>query len=68
MASKGSLPHEIHIYGNRGEGRCVLVREGHDDIDLSAIFAVTGVEAAVAVGSLPKVKLEIIARLIHEAT
>jgi len=65
VAGKGSLPHEIHVYGNRGEGRCVLVREGHEDIVLSDSMAIGAIEATVEVGSIPKVKLELYARLIH---
>lgn len=59
------LPHEIRVYGMDGRGKCVLVREGEDDIDLSALLAITAVESRVDVGCSPRVKLEVVARLVH---
>ena len=65
MSPRGLLPAEIHVHGVTGNGKCVLVREGHDDIDLSDILAISSVCAEVTVGEIPKVTLTVVARLVH---
>lgn len=59
------LPHEIRVYGNTGTGRCVLVREGEDDVDLTSLLAIKRVTADVKVAHVPTVTLTVVARLVH---
>lgn len=63
--SVGGIPPEIRVHGSFGQGRCILVREGKDDVDLSDLLAIFSVTAEVKVGEMPVVSLKVAGRLVH---
>lgn len=46
-------------------GRVLYVREGHEDVDLTALFSVTEIRRVITVEGLPKTELQVIARLVE---